>query len=293
MAILETNILYFLSRPLSNERVHAHEDLIGRISPDAENIPEVKKELDDYKKAVEKVSLVFKHSPKSPETLHIAKLDVRRGTLWRGGKQLIKIALDSADADTRLAAGDLSILVNNTYGDVPHFSLYGETGSLKHAIADFRTTENQPKVALINGLTGIVNELDTVNIELETFYHKRFQEVEAVKQLGKLTDTLKQADKLLVALFQALNTVYDYNARTAKLPALKEAIERIATYVEALFDQLKRILDHHKPGGNHHKPGGDGDGEEGEDGDGEDGDGEDGGDGYETPDITNPEVPFE
>ncbi|GHV55333.1 hypothetical protein FACS1894181_19050 [Bacteroidia bacterium] len=196
-----------------------------------------------------------------------------------------------------------SIKALETYGNVPNFSLYGETSSITHALTDFNKPENQVKVTLIPGLSAYIDELKDVNDELNRLYNQRLDEAEEIKELGKLTDYLPLVDKQLITLFHALNMVYGYNERTAKLPALKATIERIAKKAKALLDQLKKVLEHRhiKTGGtqtpditNPEVPGTDTPGPEnpGEDGDGEGGDGgETPGGNTENPDIENPPLP--
>ncbi|GHV48844.1 hypothetical protein FACS1894181_05760 [Bacteroidia bacterium] len=243
MNALNTNITFFMSRLYQNEHVKAHEDVLNDIKTDVESISEVKEVLDDYEAGVERVKQIFRHGPKSPGTRKIAKLDKRRDKLWGGGKRLVKLYMGSAGADTCEAANSLLFLMN-TYGDVPHFSLYGETGSLQHAIADFRKPENQAKAVLVPGFSAIIDELEAVNNELDTLYQARLEKAETDKMLGTLATNLPALDKQLIGLFHALNTVYYYNQMTAKDPAVKATIERIAWNVEALFLQLQTILAH-------------------------------------------------
>ena len=304
MDVLNKNITGMFHKLHVNEHVKAHEDALEIIKPNAENIPEVKESLNTYEASVERLALIFRHSPESPETKQIAGFDERRDELWIGGQKIIKLYLNSPDPLVRTAADVLRILMN-AYGNVPHFSLYGETGSLKHAINNLKKPENQAKVTLVPGFTALISELETVNNELDILYKQRFQESEAVKQLGKLGDHLPVVDKLLINLFRALNTVYNYNEMTAKLPELKATIERIALYTDALFDQLRKVLSRRSPEPDGKQkpdptdPTGPTDptdpeepGEGGEDG-GDGGDEGDGGDGYQTPDINNPPAPFE
>ena len=242
MGILNTNISFLLSHLYRNEHVKAHEDARDAIKIGVETIPEAKKRLDEYDAGVERLNLIFKHSRESPETKQIVGFDKRRDELWLVGKRIIKLYLKSSDLLIRAAADGLRILMN-AYGNVPHFNLYGETGSLKHAISNLKTPENQAKVALIPGFSALIDELEAVNNSLDILYKQRFLEAEAIRQLGKLGDHLPVVDKQLINLFHALNTIYEYNEMKAELPELKATIERIALNVDALFDQLKKVLE--------------------------------------------------
>ena len=246
ITLINTKIAFLLSRLLRNEHVKAHEDLRDAVKVDVESISEVGTNLDEYEAGVERLKQIFKHSLESPETKHIGGFDKRRDALWIAGKRIIKLYLKSSDPLVQKAANEVRILMN-AYGNVPRFSLYGETGSLKHAINNLKKPENQAKIALIPGFPALVGELETVNESLDALYKQRLQEAEAVKQLGKLGDLLPAVDKQLINLFHALNTVYNYNEMTSKLPELKATIERIAMNTEAIFDQLRKVISHRNP----------------------------------------------
>ncbi|GHV50543.1 hypothetical protein FACS1894181_11220 [Bacteroidia bacterium] len=243
MDIIKTSISFLLNRLHTNEHVGAHDDMLLMIKEDVENIPEAANEAEEYRKAVGHLQLVFRHSAKSVETMHISELNKRREILWRACRRLIKVYLGNADTTVCQAAHRLLVLMNK-YGNVPDDSLYGETGSLRHTMEDFDEAEAKAEVALIPGLSALIDELGEVNTELGRLYFKRLNEAEIVKELGKLADHLPHADKCLIALFRALNIVYGYNERTANDPAVKETIERIAVNADALLSQLKIILAH-------------------------------------------------
>lgn len=251
--IFPIKILSLLHSLRDGEHAHFGEDVTEGIKDDIESVPSLSPVWALYEAVVRHELLLFKVSKSSAETDEISKADRTRDGIFREVKRRVGFYAQSNHEDLRQAAVMLQF-ITHPYDTGDARNLYEETEFIRNFLVDMNKAVNAQAIALIPGFADLLTDLADTNDHLNQLYTQRLQTLEELSRLGKRANVRRDADRAVLNLFIAANSVYQTNELSAKDPNIKEPLERAAIHVDALISQLRRILSQrghkrkHKPG---------------------------------------------
>jgi hypothetical protein len=246
-------MLYFFSRLHDGEHAGFGAKIVERLKAALSGITLVAPLWDVYEAYVHHELLMFKISKASPETMDISATDKSRDGTFREVRRLINFYATDADPAAKQAAIALQFVIR-PYDDAADRNLFEETTFIRNCLADLNKPANAQNIAALPGLSALLTRLESLNNHLDDLYTQRLEALEEIKALGKRVDVRSDVDNALIEIFQAINALHRSNELGAKDPALKATLEQSAEFINALIDQLQKVLAHR----GHHKPKDDG-----------------------------------
>ena len=196
----------------------------------------------------------------------------REGDLFISLRIIERNSTNMASPDRMNAALELMPIVR-TYRNGLHETLGGQTSAIWDFLEEIEKSAYTAAVTVLN-LGPHIADLRDDNTRFEAAFVERDQKWEAANH-GAIKPLRRQIDKEFKDLAEAINL----NVRVAQ-PPVKAALEEIIDGINSALNPFRRSLAHRHV----HMSNGGGD---------EGGDGGDEGDGFQTPDISNPPAPFE
>jgi hypothetical protein len=184
---------------------------------------------------------MFKLSKASPETKEISETDNSRDSAFREMKRLVDFYANDADPIVKQAATALQFIIE-PYKSAASRNLFEETAFIRNCLADINKPENAQRIAALPGLSALLTRLATLNDRVDVLYTQRLQALEEIKTLGKRADVRGDVDNAFIDILQAINIQHRACELSGNDPALKAALEQSAAFINALIDQLRKIL---------------------------------------------------
>jgi hypothetical protein len=198
---------------------------------------------DAYEALVQHETLLFKLSQASPETQEIAETDKARDGVFQEVRHRLLFYANSTDPTVKAAAMAL-LFVLKPYEGAAKRELFEETTFIVNLLADFSKPVNAQYIAAVPSLAELIAELASLNEHLDILYTQRLRALEDLKQLGKRADIRKDVDHAFNDLLEAMNSTHHYLLLSNSEPAVRATLEEAALFINALVDQLHKILAH-------------------------------------------------
>ena len=203
---------------------------------------------DAYEALVHHEILMFKLSKASPETQEISDTDKLRDGSFREVRRRLHYYANGADLGMRQAALHL-LFILKPYDNADERNLFEETTFIRNLLTDINKPANAQDIAALPGFAELLVTLETLNNKVDALYTQRLQEQEEIKQLGKRANVRRDVDNACVSLIEAINSTHQYLTLSGTDAAQKANLEESAAFIEALVDQLQKVLSHR----GHHK----------------------------------------
>ncbi|MDR2496673.1 MAG: DUF6261 family protein [Tannerellaceae bacterium] len=239
--LLNTRQIGFLNILRDEEHLFYGQTLRDEIRDDVLSVSELVPVWNAYEPVLHHEGLLFQVSKASIETATIAKEDRLRDVTFREVRRLLKYYSKMGSSPAKEAADSLLFLMH-TYDAADHRNIFGETAYIRGLVADFGRPEHAAMVDTVPGLRELLAILASANEKLDLLYNQRLHAREELEALGKRVNVRKDADRALVRLLGAINTVYEYNELKAQSQALRDVLQRIAMRINGLGDKLRLIM---------------------------------------------------
>jgi hypothetical protein len=236
-------MMHFLNRLHDGEHAGLGRDIVNKLKAAISGISLLAPLWDAYETAVEHETLIFKVSRASFETKEIATTDAMRDRDFRETRHRLKFHAGEEDQTRAHAAGELLFLIK-PFNDADKRSLFEETAFINAFLQKVAEPGYAQYVAALPGFDSLLAGLDALNTKLDNLYLHRMEAVEELKLKGKRADMRIEVDHAFVALLEAINSLHHYTVLSGTEPAMKASLEETALYINALIDQLKKILAH-------------------------------------------------
>ena len=272
------------------------------LDPKVAQLPLLSKPWIKFKGCVTKLEDIYKRPKALPQTAKIVMYEeVLDNEFIYISNYVYNILQHSSFAAELAAARVLEPILRNHAG-LTKLEYESETAAITDLIAILEAAGIAEHVATL-GLTAHVANFKQLNLNFKASYKERSDTRYEHKLEGSLAKYRKEASDAFAVFVESVNSLRSMYTEPTQLGLLEEIVISMnaTTYQFSLIvhRHLGYLASKKDPQDPNPEVPGEG-GEEGEGGDegdggdeGEGGDGEDGGDGHETPDITNPEVPFE
>jgi hypothetical protein len=239
--LINTRIIVTLRSLRNGEHAEFTADLVSQAKADVVAVPQVVPAWNAFEAVANHESLLFRVSSESAETHLISGEDKDRDRIFKEVKRILKYNAEDKDPAVSEPAGSL-LFVLKPYEKAPSTNLFEETKYIRNFLGAINKLENAPAIDAIPGLAPMLLKLEAANVKLHDLYQQRLQALEALARMGRPADIRKDADKALVALFEAINIVHAYNEMALYDNSIKTKLESAASYVHALVAQVHRIL---------------------------------------------------
>ncbi|GHT43523.1 hypothetical protein FACS189438_0890 [Bacteroidia bacterium] len=223
-----------------------------------------------YKLKVEALSKAFKRAKKYLQTAELVALDYDRDGLTMRTIHIIKDAAAHPLNEEEKAAADKLMPIVENYLGADRQEYESNSAYLSHFVKELKAPANSQALTTLN-LLPIVTGAETKNNTFHVKYTDRMEEMEKNRTEGTTRDFFNEATKSLIEFTEAVTGMQRLQIDASTTANLNE----ITFKLNALIDQYTLIYHRHAGIIARHNNGGNGDGE---------------GDGFETPDIDNPDI---